>query len=392
MNIVVFSMNSHYLKRPVGGAETSLRLVAEKLAGVGENIVYVTGSDSKLPSIRVKEINGVKVYFISALKWPSSKKGHVSPLKMRFIRFQVRLALGHILKREKAEIVHTYSESDTFEVLKVRDRHRLPVKVVIRLAGLWFRYGCATDPAIRKRTEDVYNEVDRIAFISSGLKDLFFAEITGLGMKVQNGNSAILDIGYNKDVFHRKWSFPEDLPRKLVMVARMTFHQKRQDVLIRALSLLADRSVELHLVGDGPNRDRLRGLAEELNVADRVVFHGFVSQESLLEILLGSHLFCMSTEHEGLCKSIIEAMAIGMPVVASDVGPLNSYIKDGTNGFLAANSPESWAETIEAALRDKGHLRFVSKNEIDFVEKFFDPDTNVLKYREIFRSVLSGNR
>ncbi len=71
MNILIFSTNSHYLSKPVGGAETSLRLIAEKFADIGENVYYLTGSTSKLPFLKRKEINGVHVIFFSALKWPS---------------------------------------------------------------------------------------------------------------------------------------------------------------------------------------------------------------------------------------------------------------------------------------------------------------------------------
>lgn len=390
MNICVFSWNSHYLSRPIGGAETSLRLIAEKLAAIGETVVYVTGSDSRLPSIKIKTYKGVKVYFVSPIKWPSSKKGSVSPLKRRFIRFQLRLALLLILKKERPEIVHTYSEADTYDVLRARDRYRLGFKVIIRLAGLWFKYACAADPEIRRRTEHVYNQVDLIAFISSGLQDLFFCEIEKLGMSVHKGSCAVLDIGYNKNVFYRQWTYPERVPYRLVMVARMTFHQKRQDLLIRALSLLNEREIELNLVGDGPNRDRLARLARDLNVASRVIFHGFVSQRKLFDILVDSHLFCMATDHEGLCKSLIEAMSIGMPVVASNVGPLNTYIEHRINGFLAENDPLSWAQTIKAALLDKDRLNAVSRNESEFIDAFYNPDTNVLKYREMFRSVMSG--
>ncbi|MEJ5364733.1 MAG: glycosyltransferase family 4 protein [Desulfosoma sp.] len=389
MNILVFSTNSHYRKQPIGGAETSLRFIAEKLARVGEKVVYVTGSDRKLPGLKVQEINGVKVYFISPLKWPSWKKGTVSPMKLRFTRFQLRLALGLILKKEQSQLVHTYSESDTYEVLRVRKRYRIPVKVVIRQAGLWFRYACAADPVQRKRTEEVYNEVDQIAFISPGLKDMFFAEIDKLGMKVQNKNITVLDIGFNNNVFRGKWIYPKAPPFRLVMVARLTFTDKRQDLLIQALSLLGDANVELHLVGDGPNRHRLVDLAEELKVRDRTFFHGFIDQEKVQDILLNSHLFCISTNNEGLCKSVIEAMSIGLPVVASDVGSLNTFIQDGKNGFLTPNDTESWAKTIRAALSDRQRLESISQSEIDFVRSHYDPDANVLKYREIFQYVLS---
>lgn len=389
MNILIFSTNSHYLNKPTGGAETSLRLIAEKFASIGENVFYITGSTSKLPSIKRKVIKGVTVYFVSPLKWPSPKGGVSYTLKLKFMRWQFRAVIHNIIERKKIQIVHTYNEyPNTFDILTVRDRHNLDYKVVIRIAGLAWRNQCQKNPGIKRKIEWVFNSVDDIAFISEGLRGLFIKETQKLDMNITAKRQVVLDIGYNTHVFSRKWIYPKGPKFRIVMIARFSDYQKRQDLLIKAMSHLNNKDIELHFVGDGPNRERIHRLANGLKLKSNPIFHGYISQNKIEALLLRSHLFCMATDYEGLCKSIIEAMSVGIPVLASNVLSINSYIKDKTNGFLCDNDPKLWAKYISEIYEGMHNLERISENQVVFTHNNYDPDKNILLYRNEFKTLL----
>ncbi len=120
---------------------------------------------------------------------------------------------------------------------------------------------------------------------------------------------------------------------RVVTVGRL-IALKQIDLLIQAVSRLKD--VGLVVVGDGPERERLEKLAQELGVAERVYFTGMTSKEAMLSFLCACDLFVLNSTHEGFPYVLLEAMSLGLPVVATAVGGIPEIVQDGKNGFLIA--------------------------------------------------------
>jgi colanic acid/amylovoran biosynthesis glycosyltransferase len=116
---------------------------------------------------------------------------------------------------------------------------------------------------------------------------------------------------------------------------------KGVDVSIRALAQLRrdDIDAELRVVGDGPEREALQRLAAQLEVADRVHFHGSLTQEEVHRQLGEADVFLQhSREHggwvEGFGVSITEAAATGLPVIVSDCGGIIDQVEDEVTGYV----------------------------------------------------------
>lgn len=116
--------------------------------------------------------------------------------------------------------------------------------------------------------------------------------------------------------------------RKLIMVAGFRW-EKDQDTLIRALSLLPDK-FHLFLVGDGVRRPELEALTKELSLESRVHFLGL--RTDVAELLHAADYVVMSSHFEGLSLSSVEGMAVGRPMLASDVDGLREVV--GGAGIL----------------------------------------------------------
>jgi glycosyltransferase involved in cell wall biosynthesis len=114
---------------------------------------------------------------------------------------------------------------------------------------------------------------------------------------------------------------------------------KRIETLIRAFARLAISGKRLCIVGEGPERERLQRLASELAVGERVGFLGF--REDRLELMRGFHAFVLPSEHEGIPRCLMEAMALGVAVVASDIPGCRNLVEDGISGLLFAVGDES---------------------------------------------------
>jgi glycosyltransferase involved in cell wall biosynthesis len=125
---------------------------------------------------------------------------------------------------------------------------------------------------------------------------------------------------------------------------------KGLEFAITALSLLpAGHPWQLDLVGDGGLTPHLRALAARLGVDDRVTFHGF--QRDVESLLTRSDALVMPSLHEGLPYTLLEAMSLGLPVIASAVGGLGEVLRDGQTGLLV---PVGDARALAGALHRLG--------------------------------------
>lgn len=131
--------------------------------------------------------------------------------------------------------------------------------------------------------------------------------------------------------------------KSLICVGRLS-PEKGQAGLVRAFAELSARhdGVQLRLVGDGPERRDLEQLVSELNMVDRVTFAGRLTETDTLAEIARSDLLVLPSFMEGLPIVLMEAMALGVPVVASRVAGIPELVEDGVNGLLFA--PSDWTE------------------------------------------------
>lgn len=126
---------------------------------------------------------------------------------------------------------------------------------------------------------------------------------------------------------------------------------KNISLLLRAFALLIPQSplVRLEIAGDGPELVRLKALATELGIAERVSFLGW--QTSITELMARWDVFVLPSYEEGFGIAALDAMSVGIPVIVSNVGGLPEFIEDGVSGklFPPAN-PHKLAELLNEFL------------------------------------------
>jgi len=126
-------------------------------------------------------------------------------------------------------------------------------------------------------------------------------------------------------------TLPLDTTHRLITICRLTTW-KGVDGLLEAIASLP--GVGLVIVGDGPERANLQDLARQLAVTDRVYFVGQVPKECVNAYLRACDLFVLNSRYEGLPHVILEAMAAGLPTVASAAGGTPELVQHGRNGLL----------------------------------------------------------
>jgi L-malate glycosyltransferase len=166
---------------------------------------------------------------------------------------------------------------------------------------------------------------------------------------------------------------------------------KGYDVLLEAFGQLAASGVAfaLLLAGNGPERDRLEQQALSLGIGDRVEFLGGI--DDVPALLSTAHIAVHSSRSEGLSNTILEAMAEGLPVVATSVGGTPEVILDGRSGFLVPpNDARSLAAKVKQLL-DRSDLRIqLGQVGLEVVREKFNIDRIVTQYEHIYESVLTA--
>ncbi|SFM53716.1 glycosyltransferase [Marinobacter zhejiangensis] len=160
---------------------------------------------------------------------------------------------------------------------------------------------------------------------------------------------------------------------------------KRIDIFIKTIAELNRQGICCLgvIIGSGPLEAELKQLVQDLDIGDLISFKGFVNpafQEIReLDVLL------MTSDHEGLPMTLLEALALETPVVAHCVGGIPEVLGNGANGWLVdAQSPQTYASKLAPLLEDDSLLRSKVAAGLTHVNNFFGVGANTKKYVELY--------
>ena len=171
----------------------------------------------------------------------------------------------------------------------------------------------------------------------------------------QGGERAAIGLGAAPDrVFRFPWGIDLDRhpplplpdPPLRVVSLRSLVPEYRVDVLFRAL--VHGPAVTADIAGGGSEEDRLRALAVDLGVGDRVRFHGRIAEADVPALLAGAHLHVSTTPTDGSSISLLQALACGRPSVVVDNVANREWVEEGRTGWLV---PAGDHEMLAARLR-----------------------------------------
>lgn len=182
----------------------------------------------------------------------------------------------------------------------------------------------------------------------------------------------------------------------LTSVGRLV-EKKGFPILLRAAAILASNGVdfEMAIVGEGPQRQELERLLNGLGLAERVHLPGVLPQEEVKGVYRVTDVFALtpivaaSGDRDALPNVLIEALAVGIPTVATDVGAISELIEHGKTGLLAQpGNVEQIAEYLEHALLDRDLRRRLAANGKALVRRQHNIDTNARQLGSLFAEIL----
>lgn len=185
-----------------------------------------------------------------------------------------------------------------------------------------------------------------------------------------------------------------ELPRPRALFVGSLIPQKGLNALLESIVLLEGRGHPVHawIVGDGPEHTRLQERATELGIAGRLAFTGARSPEEIPHWMMAADFLVLPSLSEGRPNAIYEALACGVPVVASELPGTAEVIRDGENGLLVPpGDPEALARAMERLITDEPLRSRLSTNASQwFSERAISWEECAQCYERVFLNALEG--
>ena len=320
----------------LGGAEQQALQLAEQLIRRGVQVCVLTRKFKGLPSHEV--VRGVPVYrAIRTLPW-----GKWFALTYMFSVFWFLLK-----KRHTYDIIHCHLLQGFHSPAAILMKALFKKKVIIKVGAT----GLLSDFIMIKKVllgDWLLRRIlgaDRVITVCSPSS----AEALAVGFSpmqvthIPNG----VDTGFFKPA-------PVTENRQTITFAGRLDYMKGVHILLEGFKQLRDemKNVQLTIIGDGPDREKLQNCAREKGISDAVNFCG--EAEEIVPYLQQSAVFVLPSFSEGLSNVLLEAMACGLPVVATRVGGTIDLVQDGFNGILI--EPDNAGQLYQAMkkiLQDK---------------------------------------
>lgn len=174
---------------------------------------------------------------------------------------------------------------------------------------------------------------------------------------------------------------------KIVTVTRFDY-PKLPDLLVRSFALIKQDNIKLEIIGYGPQENEIKDLIIKLNLSDRVKVYNSFKKEEIIGMLSNSDLFALISKHEGLPITILEAMSVGLPVIASNVGGIPEEI-DSSCGVLVNNDVYDIRNAIMRVHSDESIYTKFSKGAYCRQRELFSIDKFIQETENIYKSILN---
>jgi|SRR3989338_4526675 len=176
----------------------------------------------------------------------------------------------------------------------------------------------------------------------------------------------------------------------IITVARL-HPQKNLINLVKAIETVQKRipQIQLLIVGDGPQKDKIKKQIQELKLNKDVKLLGEISGTKLIKLYKSSHLFILPSLYEGQPISLLDAWAAKLPVIISKTGDCQYLVKNGVNGYIINNqqNPKNIARSIIEAFGNK-NLENLGLNGYKFVKKNFSWDKSAQETLLVYKNVI----
>lgn len=205
----------------------------------------------------------------------------------------------------------------------------------------------------------------------------------------------ITPFGVDMKLFKRNIGKREKTNKFVFGIVKTLEHGYGIDTLIDAFALLCKRRPDLdtclRIVGEGSERERLQEQVVNLRLSEKVIFEGKIMHEHLPEFIRSFDVFVALSRVESFGVAVVEAMAMGCPVIVSDAPGFTEIVVAGESGLIVKREdPQQASEAMERLINDETLRLILAENGEKRVRELYDWDKNVEEMMSIYQEIVEG--
>ena len=345
-----------------GGAGTACQQIARVFSKRGHHVVVLTAGFSQLQGEMVED--GVTVVRIPSARKSAYQSGIFEMLS--YVLLASRKAPAVSKAHQTDATLAFFSVPGGIVARWLHLRRRIPYVVSLRGGDV-----PGTEPhlgvfysLLRLTRHSILGHAQAVCAPSRGLKEL--------SEKTDPFPVRVAPNGVDTELFHPDPGRRAKIPT-LLSVGRL-HAQKNVRYLLKLIAVLRNKTeVRARIIGDGPERPSLEATAASLGLTDCVQFDGWLHRGAIREAYQSAALLVHASSYEGMSNVILEALASGLPVVASNIPENGELIQDGINGFLfdPKADPEPVVSRILSLMQNQSEWQRLSAGARTTIEQRF---------------------
>lgn len=357
-----------YYPPHLGGMQNVVREISRKLAKRGHEVEVFT-SDIGCKKKKLRSINNLKINYLRSIEL-----AHTPIIPSLFFK---------LLTISKDSIVHVHVAQVlipeiVFLVLKIR---KIPYIVHFHTdVGPSGRLGFLLPLYKKYILKRILKFASRVVVLTKEYKGIINRKY-GILEKI-----TIIPNGVSEKFFLGKENFSSENVN-LLFIGRLTV-EKNVPTLIRAVSLMKNR-VTLHIVGDGEMKEEIENTFSDKKIK-KVILHGEKTGKDLVNFYKNANIFLLASDYEGLPLVLLEAMASGTPIIASDVRGIREFVGD-TGVLINPPTSNNFAKAIDNLIEDKKMRKTLS---VKGRKKARGYDWNRIteKFEEVYKEIINETK
>ena len=256
-------------------------------------------------------------------------------IKDLFYAWQLELLYKRAVQQYgKPDAIYSHYLSNTIKAIPLKKKYHIPIVAMEHWSQMAY-------PKIPNNTistaKYVYSSIDQLITVSSALKNNIFQQI--------GCDSIVIPNMVGKE-FHY---LPSNLKKKesiqLITTGRL-IPEKHFDMLIQAIANISTPKLQLYIIGNGSEKQKLQKLVEKLQVKDQIQLLGHKSKQEIVTLLQQSDIFVLPSQSETFGVAYIEALACGLPIIATDCGGPRDIVTQKNGLLIPVNNQQALEQAI----------------------------------------------
>lgn len=328
-----------------------------------------------------REEDGIIIYgFYAGSHWPEIVKWVSPHLQCEMVESAFMHLFDRVIKMEgKPDIVYGHYLRYCKRALEVKRKFGIPA------VGLehWSEMGMENiREDLKHEAAETYPFLDRQLVVSDTLRENILKNI--------GVDTTVVYDTYGKEFFYKEQTKKDDIIRFVLMGNLLPI--KGFDLVIQALGENASllRNTKFTIIGDGPEKDPLQEMIEEYHLSDTVQLVGRKTRDYIVNALQEADAFILSSHLETFGVAPIEAMACGVPVIATDCGGSRSYMNDFNGLMIPVNDVKAMSEAI--AYMKEHYMEYDRKRIAEDCKQRFSIEVISKQLEKIFEDVIAKSK